>query len=248
MTLRKHLELKDIGEKGEVSALIATYDVIDKDGDVTFPGFFGEQSATIVTAHNWGDIMLGKGTIKDTPSGAIFDGRFNLEDPDAAKLHSKLRFDLETPPPLIEWSYAFDIKEGGAEKADRDGTPVRNLQPLPDGSPGAKVFEVSPVLLGAGEGTGTLSIKNHHKFQDQAADVMTQVQALVDRADEIKQLRLKRDGNRKPLGAEVVTLLTQLGEQLKTLEAVLTVPDFDGSFRKEWLTYQRTLSDLRRIS
>lgn len=222
MTQRKHLEIKDLDARGQVEALIATYDIIDKDGDVTVKGFFGEQPASIVTSHNWGDIMLGKGVIRDSDEGAIFSGLFNLDDPDAAKLHSKLMFDMSHPPAQIEWSYAFDILEGGAEKAIHNGTAVRRLQPLPDGSPGAKIFEVSPVLVGAGEGTGTLAVKQENpegiKFTDQAAEVMASVQDLIERAEAIRTLRAEQG---KHLGSESVDLLTQLDVHLKTLTAVL---------------------------
>lgn len=161
----KRLKLNDVTKTGEVSAEVATLDVIDKDGDVTRKGFFGKQDTKIVSGHDWSQIMLGKGVVSDEDGKkAVFAGVLNLDDPNGEQLHAKLRFDLEVPPPLIEWSYGFQVLDGGAKAGQFDGRDVQFLQPLPDGSPGAKVYEVSPVLVGAGEGTGTTSVKTSKDF------------------------------------------------------------------------------------
>lgn len=160
---RKGIELKDVQKTGEVEAIVATYGVVDKDADLTVPGFFGTQPTKIVSSHSWDDVLLGKGTIADSNDGALFQGRLNLDDPAGAALHSKLLFDKEHPPPLIEWSYGFKILEGGSRTPDSKEASLgarRVLQPTADGEAGAKVYEVSPVLVGAGEGTGTVSIKS----------------------------------------------------------------------------------------
>ncbi len=158
----KQLQIKDVGAEGEVEAVVATLHVVDKDGDLTLPGFFGTQPTKIVSGHDWSQILLGKGTVTDEDGEtAIFRGRLNLDDPAAAQLHTKLRFDMDHPPPLIEWSYGFKILPGGSRPAgDQDPDGARQiLQPRPDGTPGAKVWEVSPVLVGAGEGTRTVAVK-----------------------------------------------------------------------------------------
>jgi hypothetical protein len=160
VTQRKTFELKEISPAGELTAVIATLDVKDRDRDVTRRGFFGTQPTPIVGSHDWDDIMLGKGQVSDADGRqAILEGRLNLDDPAGKALHSKLRFDLQNPPPLIEWSYAFEILEGGTSTGIFEGAEVRFLQPRADGSPGVRLFEASPVLVGAGVGTGTLTVK-----------------------------------------------------------------------------------------
>jgi hypothetical protein len=52
---------------------------------------------------------------------------------------------------LQEWSYGYNVLDGGP--GIFDGKRVRELRKL-------DVFEVSPVLKGAGVGTGTLAIKS----------------------------------------------------------------------------------------
>lgn len=160
--MKRHKRLADVKAKadGTVEARIATLGVKDRDKDVTLPGFFGTQPVSIVGSHDWSDIMLGKGTVTDENGEfAHFKGKMNLDDPEAAALHSKLMFDMDHPPPLIEWSYGFEILPGGSRKGDHDGEEVQFLGPKEDGTPGAKVWEVSPVMAGAGIDTGTLTAK-----------------------------------------------------------------------------------------
>ena len=61
-----------------------------------------------------------------------------------------LKFDLEHPPPLQQYSYGFSLRESSF--GQHDGERVRFLKRV-------EVHEVSPVLLGAGIGTRTLTLK-----------------------------------------------------------------------------------------
>ena len=175
-----------MGDTGEVSAEIATLNVKDKDDDVTLPGFFGEQDIKIVLSHQWGPVMLGKGKLTEQGDKAVIDGKMNLDEADAEAraVHSRLKFDLDNPPPLIEWSYAYELKTGAREEFtdDEEHGDGYWLKPMSDGSPGAKVFEASPVLVGAGEGTGTTAVKS-------AGQTLSILDALSELGDEeAKQL------------------------------------------------------------
>jgi len=189
----KLLDLKAAGDAGQVVAEIATLNVKDKDGDVTLPGYFGKQHASIVLAHDWHPVMLGKGSIHEAGDKAVFKGQFNMskDDPEARAVFSRLKFDQDNPPARIEWSYGYETLPGGetpfTDHAEfGDGT---FLGPLDDGAAGVKVAEVSPVMIGAGEGTGTVSVKQYteHTLTDkikaalhQLDDVTAAVSALHD--------------------------------------------------------------------
>lgn len=207
---RKVATVKTVDEAGTIQAVIATLDVKDLDGDVTRPGAFGTQSMAIVQAHDGQDVMLGKGTLTEKDGKAIFTGRFNLDDPAAKALHSKLVFDLANGDPLIEWSYAFNINDGGSKHGEFEGDDVQFFQPLDDGTPGIEVVEVSPVLKGAGVGTGTLAAKSR-KFADHIESVTDDLGALVDRVEAVAVLR-EEDG--KELGDEAQRLLGELTDGL----------------------------------
>ncbi len=140
-------------EKGAGSAVIATLNVKDKDGDVTLPGAFGEQHVNLIAAHNYSMPRLGKGVIKEQDDLVIADFKFNLDKdaPTAREWYSSLKFDLENGEPLQEWSYGFKVID--SEMGDFNEEPVRFLKSL-------EVIEISPVVKGAGVGTGTLSLKD----------------------------------------------------------------------------------------
>ncbi len=256
--------------------MIATLNVKDKDGDVTLPGFFGEQTVSIVTSHDWQDLMLGKGTLKEEGERAVFRGKFNLDDPDAKKLHTKLLFDLDNPPPKIEWSYNLRLKKG-AQISFTDHEEFGDGQWLGpvDGEAGVKVDEVSPVMVGAGEGTGTLAVKAKKgetisileslaEMGDEEAKEMLALHEELSHKDEtqrfIDQLEqalasLKKVGVRaeeimekRPLGVESKEQLAHISLEAKNLGervAVLTVVT-DEDLLTEILRFRKLESEMMR--
>lgn len=149
-TFRGKLTLKaaDNGGGGEFTAVFATLGVKDLDGDVTIPGAFQEGQEVRIArwGHNWGDLPVGKGTIHADEKEAWVEGQFFL-DTQGGQEHYKT---VKALGDLQEWSYGFDILED--EPGEVNGEPVRFLKSL-------DVFEVSPVLLGAGIDTRTEAIK-----------------------------------------------------------------------------------------
>lgn len=127
--------VKEATANGAGQLVVATLNTIDKDGDVTLPGYFGRQSAVMVPAHDWQHVPIGKGVVYERGDEAIVDFQLNLDVAAAKDWHAAIRFDLDNPPALQEYSYGFQIKSGGSRKGDFGGRPVRFLQPLSDGSP-----------------------------------------------------------------------------------------------------------------
>lgn len=144
------VEIKDAA-KGEVEALFSTYNVIDKDGDVTLPGAFTDGAPTKISAYghtSWSGILpVGKGTIHDTGNGAVLKGQFFLDTTAGKDTFTTVK-ELGH---LQEWSYGYDVLE--YSYGEFEGKQVRFLKSL-------KVHEVSPVLIGAGVGTMTMSAKS----------------------------------------------------------------------------------------
>jgi hypothetical protein len=150
--------VKTASASGAGSLVVATLHTVDKDGDVTLPGYFGRQTAMMVPAHDWTHVPIGKGVVYERGDEAIVDFQLNMDIEAARDWHAAIKFDLDNPPALQEYSYGFTIKAGGSRQGDFGGRPVRFLQPLSDGSPGVTVFEISPCLRGAGVRTRTLNI------------------------------------------------------------------------------------------
>ncbi len=206
--LTKSFEVKAVDDEGSFEAVIATLNVVDHDGDLTIAGAFKEQSVSILPAHNRGSGSLGKAKIFEKGNLAIAKGKFNLKIQAAREMHETLKFDLANGDPVQEWSYGFQIKE--SEEETRDGETVRILKSL-------DVFEVSPVLRGAGMGTGTISAKDKDKITlaDDLAAVAKEVKRVTERAAEVIAMRLqqKEDGKRsgRPgLGAKAKESLEKL--------------------------------------
>ena len=149
MCIRDRIELKDSGKEGEFRAVFSTFDVIDRDGDVTQAKAFkdGQKIRISYWGHRWQDLPVGKGEIHSDDEKAWVDGQFFLDTQAGLETYKTVK-NLED---LQEWSYGFDIIE--SDDGEVDGQSVRILKEL-------DVYEVSPVLLGAGIGTQTVAIKN----------------------------------------------------------------------------------------
>jgi hypothetical protein len=148
------VQIKDAA-KGEVRAVFATYGTIDHDGDYTEEGAFEEGAAVVISAYghtSWGgQLPVGKGIIARDGNDVVVDAKFFLDTTHGADTFATVK-ELASDG-LGEWSYGFDTVN--YDFGERDGQHVRVLKKQ-------KVYEVSPVLRGAGIGTRTLSAKNHH--------------------------------------------------------------------------------------
>lgn len=141
-------------DEGTVTAVFATFGVKDLDGDVTLPGAFEDGAEVLISSYNhgsWGCALpVGKGVIHADDEKAWLEGQFFLDTQAGRETFTtvKLTGDLQ------EWSYGYNVLETGevTDEMYQNGV-YRVLKKL-------RVFEVSPVLMGAGIGTETLSIKS----------------------------------------------------------------------------------------
>jgi HK97 family phage prohead protease len=178
--------LKALDDEGSGLARIATLSAIDSDGDTYAPGAFGEQEVKVVPAHDYGSVPLGKGRVFERGDEALVEFKLNLDSPTAREWHSALKFDLEHGKPLQEWSYGFRILDSDFEI--RDEQRIQVLKRL-------EVFEVSPVVIGAGVGTTTLELKVARSFALQLDAAAAELDDLLARARAVQKLR-GEDGRR----------------------------------------------------
>ena len=147
-----HLQIKDAA-KGEVSAVIATLGVIDRDGDIIRKGAIPDGSKVAMSAYGhdavWGNRPVGKGTLSTKGDQVIFDGRLFLNTADGRDTFEVLK-EMGSDQ---EWSFGFRVMgyEVPTEEEQKQGA-YQVLTKL-------DAFEVSPVLIGAGIGTRTLAVK-----------------------------------------------------------------------------------------
>src|SRR5215813_4791998 len=159
-------QLPDDAPPGRIQARFSTFidadgkDVIDKQRDIVRRSAFQHLEGTevpLIWSHEWGSMPVGKGQIHVTRQGAIFDGAFHLQTQYSRDAYETTKALL----PLPEFSYGFQIAEGGSKLDERDDGPVRIITKI------ERVFEVSCVLVGAGEDTGVLALKGHVPEDDE---------------------------------------------------------------------------------
>lgn len=200
MKSRKPIHIKAMDESGKGLAKIATLSAVDLDGDTYAPGAFGSgQEVQVLSGHSWQGPPLGKGRIFEKDGDALAEFQLNLDTTAGADWHKALQFDVATgAKALTEWSYGFHIMD--SEHETRDGKSVRVLKAL-------DVFEVSPVVQGAGVGTGTLAIKSRNQF-------LPELERLVEYAEHLKEERSGEGKDMRPAWAEQIKELTARLEAL----------------------------------
>ncbi len=139
-------------ETGEVLVRFGTSGVLDLDGDVIEKGAIGVQAVKISAfGHaSWmGALPVGKGVTREEGEQQLADLKFFMDTTHGVDHFRTVKGLGE----LGEWSYGFDIKEERAPTEDERRAGIRRvLKKL-------AVFEVSPVLRGAGIDTATLEAK-----------------------------------------------------------------------------------------
>ena len=211
----KTFELKRLDEDGSGLAKIATLSAIDHDGDTYETGAFGEQPVKVLAGHSWDGVPIGKGRVFEKGDEVFAEFKLNLDTEAGKEWHASLKFDLDKKngSPLQEWSYGFRVLESVDET--RDGNSVRVLKSL-------EVFEVSPVVKGAGVGTGTVAIKGKQTFDQEIAALTALTASVTKRANEVLDWRKGKAFSETRL-AELAEEHTQLGALIDQIEAKLQV-------------------------
>jgi hypothetical protein len=207
-------------KEGSFRATFSRFDVVDRDGDVTLADAFtrGQEVRIAQWGHNWGAPAVGKGAIDFDGERAWVDGAFFLDTTAGKDTYLAVK-NLGT---LQEWSYGFEIKDRSFGEFGDPPQQVQFLRRL-------EVFEVSPVMLGAGVGTGTDAIKGA-TLADESDAVLTAVAGLAGRLRSLADLRAKEGrtlstANRERLKAHRESLRS-IADDLDALLAA-TEPD-DG--------------------
>lgn len=205
-----------LSETGDVTVAFSRFNVVDSDGDVTFPGAMPAGKAVPMSAYghtSWdGAPPTGKGVISEKGDLGIFGGAFFMETDQGRNAYHTTKAMAE----LQEWSYGYEVLPPSGPGMF-DGKRVRELRKL-------DVFEVSPVLKGAGVGTATLAIKSGAPAPDAPyADLVSRYSesrsALMDR---LKAHAASRALDGRPLSRVDQALKADLIEAMRVdLEALI---------------------------
>lgn len=153
--------IADADEPGTFEALVAVFNNIDSYGDKVLPGAFTETLQKglppIVYSHQWGTVPIGV-TLegKETNEGLVIKGRLLVAEgedhPEARKVYAAMKaIGGDGQPPLREFSFAYDIIEGGWEV--EDGEEFFALKQV-------ELIEVGPCLKGVNDQTRLIGVKS----------------------------------------------------------------------------------------
>ena len=149
------IELKEDGEKRYMEAVFSLYDTIDSDNDITLPGAlksgYTNNKIPLVWNHDWSK-PVGRGVLESTNDKAVFRGYF-LPTSAGREAYETVK----AMEDMQQFSYGFQVldSEAGSIVDEKTGKekPVRFLKDV-------KVWEVSPVLVGAQQNTFVQTLKS----------------------------------------------------------------------------------------
>ena len=171
------IELKEDGDTRYIEAVFSLFDTIDSDNDVTKAnslrsGYTGNK-VPLVWNHDWSKV-IGRGIIETDNQKAVFKGYFlNTEAGKEAYETVKAMQDMQ------QFSYGFQVlKSSKGTHIDSKGeeVPVRMLEDV-------KVWEVSPVLVGAQQNSFVQALKSGLQTYD---DVDTEREEVKQEDEESK--------------------------------------------------------------
>ena len=182
------IELKEDGDTRYIEAVFSLFETIDSDNDVTKAnalrsGYTGNK-VPLVWNHDWSKV-IGRGVIETDNQKAVFKGYFlNTEAGKEAYETVKAMQDMQ------QFSYGFQVmKSTKGTHIDSKGeeVPVRVLEDV-------KVWEVSPVLVGAQQNSFVQALKSGLQTFD---DVDTEFEEVKQDEEESKydKCTYGQDGN-----------------------------------------------------
>ena len=148
------IELKEDGDTRYIEAVFSLFETIDSDNDVTKAnalrsGYSGNK-VPLVWNHDWSKV-IGRGIIETDNQKAVFKGYF-LETEAGKEAYETVKAMQD----MQQFSYGFQVmksEKGSHIDSKGEEVPVRVLQDV-------KVWEVSPVLVGAQQNSFVQALKS----------------------------------------------------------------------------------------
>jgi len=199
------IELKEDGDKRYIEAVFSLFDTIDSDNDVTKAnalrsGYTGNK-VPLVWNHDWSKV-IGRGIIETDNQKAVFKGYFlNTEAGKEAYNTVKEMQDMQ------QFSYGFQVmKSSKGTHIDSKGeeVPVRVLEDV-------KVWEVSPVLVGAQQNSFVQALKSGLEPVDEEIKAEMQIESTEPEVSSETDASISKSSQQgMRLGEHAVTSLEEL--------------------------------------
>ncbi len=138
-------------ERGEVSAVIATFNTVDRDGDYTLPTAVREGAKVYISRWNHSAVISGEppvgiGYIRKSGNSMHLDTQYWLDTERGREAFEVVK----RMGDILEWSYGYFVRDQEVRRIN--GRQVNVLKDL-------HIYEASPVYQGAGIGTHTVDVK-----------------------------------------------------------------------------------------
>ena len=234
--------------EGKVEAVFSVFNQIDSDGDVVKAGAiksgYGEKGVAMVWGHDWKDV-IGRGQIVQDNDKAVFKGEFIMDTERGRDAYNVVK----AMGDLQQWSFGYEVvdsEKGMFQSKDGLEQEVRFLNDV-------KVWEVSPVLVGANQNTYTIGVKEFDTnnfssidttndvddtengndieedvaegktFAEEVTELRTSLVALINRIKDLSSIRLEKE---KQLRKKVVIYLlitTDLEKAYSDLDDIFAI-------------------------
>ena len=237
----KEVKLTTTNEvEGKVEAVFSGFNEIDSDGDVVRPNSiksgYGDRGVAMVWAHDWKDV-IGRGQIIQEQDRAVFKGQFIMDTERGRDAFNTVK----AMGDLQQWSFGYEVMEsenGTFKKDNEEEVEVRYLNEV-------KVWEVSPVLVGANQNTETVLVKEQSdieeikqptgtRFSTDVDELLIKLSAVLKRAKELTALRISKE---KLLSDESTEVLSELQDSLQEvyqdIDSLLDVAGAESEDKEE---------------
>jgi HK97 family phage prohead protease len=208
----------DATDAGTFRAVFSTFNVIDKDGDVTTPEAIksGTPVRIMQYGHNLNALPVGRGVVQANESEAWVEGKFFLGSTPGRDTYETVK----AMGDLQEWSYVFRVHDSGHET--RDGKTVRVIKDT-------EIYSVDPVFIGAGVDTRTTAVKSAMPYSEHTEYARTLLEGVGEFARRAEARKAARATEGRALSADdragLYELVSQLAETKTRLEDALRVDE-----------------------
>jgi HK97 family phage prohead protease len=209
----------DLEVEGKVEAVFSVFNTVDSDGDVVLPDSiksgFGDKGVAMVWGHDWKDV-IGRGEIVQDNDKAVFKGEFIMDTERGREAYNTVK----AMGDLQQWSFGYEVVDSEKGAFQKDGLETQDVRYLKE----LRVWEVSPVLVGANQETYTLAVKEDNqeketketgkRFTEEIEEALIALVSVTQRAKELTALRLQKE---KKLSEEAYKSLSTLADEIQDI-------------------------------
>lgn len=206
--------------EGKVEAVFSIFNEIDSDGDVVLPNSiksgYGDRGVAMVWGHDWKDV-IGRGEIVTDNDKAVFKGEFIMDTERGREAYNTVK----AMGDLQQWSFGYEVVDSEKGAFQKDGFETQDVRYLKE----LRVWEVSPVLVGANQETYTLAVKEDQeteketkdtgkRFTEEVEEALSALVSVTQRAKELTALRLQKE---KKLSEQAYKALSSLADEIQDI-------------------------------